>query len=284
MNDLFYNLFLKEDAPRGDITTRAIFGRKSSRGTSRRATGNLLAKEELVLSGFEVAQNFLKKKFPKLKIQIFVKEGTRVQNKKRIAKISGPIPDLLLAERIVLNILQRLSGITTLTSRFVKIAKPYRVQILDTRKTTPGLREWERMAVRHGGGQNHRNNLSESYMIKDNHIAACGSVLKAIQKVKAHRKKKKTKIIVEVKTLKELREAIREKPDVILLDNMSVTHIKRAVSLRNQLAKKVLLEISGGVTLKNLKKYVRLGIERISIGALTHSARAVDLSLELKKI
>lgn len=191
--------------------------------------------------------------------------------------------ELLVAERLILNLLQRASGIATLTQEFTKIAKPFGVQILDTRKTIPGLRALEKQAVLDGGGHNHRHTLSDQYLIKDNHIAAAGSVSLALQQVLTHKKthKLKAKVEVEVTNLAELKEALALKPDIILLDNMTPALIKKAVALRNQADKKILLEISGGVTLKNLKTFLPLGVERISVGALTHSAKAVDISLEI---
>jgi len=275
--------FITEDAPKGDITTEAIFGHKPQ--TSKAI---ILAKQELVISGLAAATNFLRHEFPKVKISCVKNDGQRVKTKTIIANLTGPVADLLKAERVILNLLQRLSGIATLTAACVKIAGPKGPKILDTRKTTPGLRLLEKAAVLHGGGHNHRQSLSDMYLIKDNHIAAAGSVHLALTRVLEHRRKNRLNALIEVEvtTLTELAEAIALSPDIILLDNMSPKLIERAVhfckSIESRTGKKgPLLEISGGVTLQNLPRYVKLGIDRISLGSLTHSAPAVDLSMRI---
>lgn len=269
---------IKEDCPGGDITTEAIFG------ASARATGILLAKQDLVVAGFSAVKEILNAGFSSLKFKVLVKDGARVARGTAIGTLSGTVRDLLVAERLCLNVLQRMSGIATLTEEFARLAEPYGVAVLDTRKTTPGLREWERRAVTDGGGTNHRLNLSDQYLIKDNHVAAAGSVSEAVKRVFAHKKRNrlKARVEVEVTNLKELREALALAPDIILLDNMTPALIRAAVKLRNAVNRKVLLEISGGVTLKNIRQFLSLGVERISIGALTHSAKAVDISLEVR--
>ena len=275
--------FLTEDAPSGDITTEAIFGDKSQAGKAI-----IIAKQELVISGLAAATDFLRHEFPKIKIQCVKKDGQRVKSKTVIAHLNGPIADLLRAERVILNLLQRLSGIATLTATCVKIAGAKGPKILDTRKTTPGLRLLEKAAVLDGGGHNHRQSLSDMYLIKDNHIAAAGSVSVAISRVLEHRRKNRLKALIEVEvtTLTELAEALSLSPDIILLDNMSPKLINQAVafcrSIKSRTGKKApLLEISGGVTIKTLPRYVKLGVDRISLGSLTHSAPAVDLSMAI---
>lgn len=273
-----YRDFLAEDAPDGDVTTLAVLG---VRGQFARA--RILAKQDLTVSGFFVVKDFLKTCFPKIKINIFHNDGKSVSGGTELARLDGPVSDLLLSERTLLNILQHLSGIATLTSHFVKIVKPHGVKILDTRKTLPGWRDWQKQAVRHGGGYNHRRDLSAAYLIKDNHITAAGSVTTALKNVQAHQKKSGQKKIVEVevKNILELKEALSLKPHIILLDNMTPAKIRESVKIRNTANKKIQLEISGGVTLKTLPQLAKLGVERISVGALTHSAPAADISMKI---
>lgn len=280
MTNILYNFFLKEDSPAGDITSEAIFPAKIG------AKAVIFAKEPLILSGLRLVQDFLRKKFPQIKCQAHFRDGQKIKTGQILATLVGPAQKIFQVERILLNILQHLSGIATLTNAFVKIARPHHVKILDTRKTLPGWRELEKQAVKDGDGINHRPGLSDAYLIKDNHIAVAGSVAKSLEKVFAHRKRcHQGKIVeIEVKNLKQLREALVLNPNIILLDNMNFAMLRQAVRLRKQINKKVLLEISGGVTLKTLKKYVRIGVERISVGALTHSARAVDIAMDVKRI
>lgn len=283
-----YTMFIKEDSPQGDITSQAIFGRNPCQSEA-----HIVAKEDLVVSGFVAVKGVLKN-FKKLKLKILKDDGQYVKKGTALAKIAGPVTDLLLVERTVLNFLQRMSGIATLTQRYVhrvhgacpEHGRRVHLSILDTRKTTPGLRALEKKAVRDGGGKNHRMNLSDQYLIKDNHIDAAGSVANAMIAALEHRRRSKQKrlIEIEVRTPEEFIEALMFMPDIILLDNMKPAMIRKLVNLRNRLCakgKKVLLEISGGVSLQNMKKYLRIGVERISIGALTHSARAVDISMKL---
>ncbi len=294
------NHCLQEDAPSGDITSRAIFG-----NTKKIVKAKIVAKQSLVVSGFSTVQGILKSKFKKVKLKISKKDGTTVRKGVVLAEIKGPVCDVLLVERLCLNFLQRLSGIATVTNAFVKKAKPYGIQILDTRKTTPGLRLEEKKAVKDGGGANHREGLSDQYLIKDNHIDAAGGVIEAIVKVRAHQKRcqRKALIEVEVRDENEFCEALLLMPDVIMLDNMTPKLIRKLVLMRDKMGgqKKVLrtgrhppsprlrrtgrdlplLEISGNVTIDTLNKFLKLGIDRISIGALTHSAPAVDISMTI---
>lgn len=271
-----YKTWIKEDAPRGDITTQAIFGRRK---TQVRAV--ILAKQDLVVSGFFCVRRLLAAEFPKLKMKVLKNDGVMVKKGEYLAVLKGLVQDLLLSERLILNILARLSGVATLTRRFVRLKGKSQTQIFDTRKTTPGWREWERRAIRDGGGLNHRMSLSDQYLIKDNHLAVIGSVAEAIKCVYRHRRLggSKAKVEVEVKSLRELQAALELRPDIVLLDNMNVAQLKRAVRLRRKIAPTVKLEISGGVTTGNFMKRLKLGVERISIGSLTHSAPAVDISL-----
>jgi len=281
MDKQLIQFFIREDAPEGDITTKAVFGKNN-----QKVRAKFLAKEDLVISGFDTVKAVLHQGFKSLSLKCFFKDGTAVKKGTVIAEISGLVAELLVAERLLLNLLQHLSGVATTTLGYVSEAKKYKVAILDTRKTTAGLRLEEKLAVLHGGGKNHRIGLSDQYLIKDNHIDAAGSITNAIQKVREHQKKSRVKklIEVEVRDLKEFQEALLLKPDIILLDNMRPQQIKKMVALRNkhsQGKKFPELEISGGVNLKNLKQYTKLGVERISVGALTHSVKAVDISLKI---
>lgn len=278
MNSKLSHFFIREDSPRGDITSQAIF-----KGHFKNVRANFLAKQDLVVSGFDCVREILKENFPELKLAILKTDGSKVRRMTVLAKLTGPVQDVLKAERLCLNLLQRLSGIATLTAQFVAMAGTKKVEILDTRKTTPGLRLEEKKAVRDGGGVNHRFNLSDQYLIKDNHIQAAGSLTLALQKITADckRRKGKEKIEVEVRNILEFKEALALKPDIILLDNFRPAQIKKLVTIRNRIGKRPQLEVSGGVTLKNFKRYLNLGVERISIGALTHSALAADISLKI---
>lgn len=303
MDPYLIKFFLNEDAPHGDITTRAVMG-----SGNPKARACFLAKEDLVLSGMTAVSQVLRQKFPRLKLKIKKHDGARLKKGIVFAFLQGPVQDILLAERLCLNLLQHLSGIATLTARYVAMARKYQVAILDTRKTTPGLRLWEKQAVRDGGGVNHRTSLSDQYLIKDNHITVAGSVTKALTAVLRHWEKNRVlkrrgeiypaRILVEIEiaTLSQLQEALPLGPDIVLLDNMTPWQIRECVKIRRELVGASLpalslskggrpfhpiFEISGGITLKNLKKYVCLGIERVSVGALTHSAPAVDISMKI---
>ncbi len=270
-------LALKEDAPHGDITSLAIF---KDGGAIKKAY--LVAKQDLVLSGLSVADLVFEKTHSKIKINWLQKEGAFLKKGTIFGRLQGPVGALLKAERVALNFLQHLSGIATLTNHYVKAIKPYPAKILDTRKTIPGLRVLEKEAVVHGGGTNHRMNLSVDYLIKDNHIAACGDIRQTIRAIKEHRKKNKVKnfmIEIEVKNLTEFKESLTENPDIILLDNMGLAQIRKAVVINK---KRTILEVSGGVNLKTVRKIASTGVARISIGRLTHSAPAVDISLEIE--
>jgi nicotinate-nucleotide pyrophosphorylase (carboxylating) len=273
--------FFKEDAPTGDITTAAIFGNQA-----QKVKAVIIAKQDITLSGSETVAQILRHCFPQVRYERVKKDSARIKNQQIIARLSGCVQDLLLLERVCLNVFQHLSGIATLTTRFVALAQG-KTQILDTRKTLPGLRQLEKQAVLDGGGQNHRQSLSDMYLIKDNHIAAAGSVTQALQNALVHRKKTRGRALIEVEvtSLAELNEALPLNPDIVLLDNMKPALIRRAVNLRNAFLRKTgsapALEVSGGVTLKTIAGLAKLGVERISIGALTHSAPAVDISMEI---
>jgi nicotinate-nucleotide pyrophosphorylase (carboxylating) len=269
--------FLKEDLGNGDITTEAIVR------DEQRATGRVVAKGPMLLAGLEPAVEVFRLLDPKLVAEIRKGDGSALVTGDEPAILRGKARALLTAERVALNLLQRLSGVATLTRQFVDAVEGTGAEILDTRKTTPGLRILEKYAVKVGGGRNHRLNLSEAILIKENHIRMAGGIRQAIsfaRKARAHRQI----LEVEVTTLDELQTALEESPDAILLDNMSPTMLRRAVDLARARQSKILLEASGGITLSNVRQYAEAGVDWISVGALTHSAPAADLSLEIEPV
>jgi nicotinate-nucleotide pyrophosphorylase (carboxylating) len=266
-------LAIAEDVGRGDITTDNMIP------VNLRSHACLIAKDDGVICGVELAHEVFKTINPKVIFRTLVSDGQPVRRGAIIAEISGSTRALLSGERVAINLLSFLSGIATQTRLFVEKIKPYKADILDTRKTTPLLRHLERFAVRTGGGVNHRFNLNDMVMIKDNHRVACKgqSMVKMIDDLK---KKTKTKIVVEVDTFNELKEILHSKVDIILLDNMTPKQVARAVKRRDQAKSHILLEASGGITLKNVKHYAAAGVDRISVGALTHARRVLDISME----
>ncbi len=265
---------LEEDLCQGDITCRCLI--------PVQATGKaqIIAKEEFILGGIDVAALVFHTLNPEVTFERCFEDGERISATKTIATLRGKLTDLLTGERVALNFLQHLSGIATLTRRFVDAVKDYKIKILDTRKTTPGLRTLEKYAVRVGGGSNHRFCLSDGLLIKDNHIRACGGITQAMQRAKSNIPPT-LRIEVEVKSLEEVEEAVEAGAEIIMLDNMSLDSIEAAVKL---IDKRASIEASGGVTLKNVGEIARAGVDFISIGALTHSARAVDISMELTEV
>ncbi len=272
------SLALQEDAPNGDITTQAIFGR-----VSQKATAVFWAKDNLVVSGWSAVQSLAKNHFKTLKLKIKKPDGSFVQKKTAIGTVTGQIAELLRFERVALNFLQHLSGVATLTRRFVAKTRGTKARIYDTRKTLPGFRALAKKAVLDGGGRNHRHNLSDQYLIKDNHVDACLGIYDALDRVKTHRAKTRSraKIEIEVRNLTELTDALYAAPHIILLDNMPPKLVKQAVALRDAFSAFTQLEVSGGLTIENVRAYAQLGVERLSVGALTHSAPAVDISLKI---
>ncbi len=263
---------LAEDAGCGDITSQLTVPEQS------RSLAALVAKEPFVLAGMPYVREVFAQVDPAVKIKIFKKEGKPVKSGDTLAELSGATRSLLLGERVALNILQRVSGIATLTARYVEKVKYFPAKITDTRKTSPGFRICEKYGVRMGGGLNHRFGLSDGVLIKDNHIAASGGIAKAIMRARmAHHL---LKIEVEVTTIEELREAIAAGADVIMLDNMGIDEMRRAVEVS---AHRALLEASGGVSLDTVEQIAATGVDIISVGALTHSARAVDISMKIRK-
>ncbi|MDP3480897.1 MAG: carboxylating nicotinate-nucleotide diphosphorylase [Desulfoprunum sp.] len=263
--------FLAEDIGRGDLTSESIFG-EDQIGSAR-----LVAREAFVVAGAgAVAAEVFKVQNPAIAVIDPVEDGRRVQPGDVVLTVCGPVVDLLKAERVALNLLQRLSGIATLTARFVDCVKGYPVRITDTRKTTPGLRVLEKYAVRAGGGTNHRFNLTDGVLIKDNHIAACGSITEAVAKVRA-RAPHTIRIEVETETIEQVRECLACRVDIIMLDNMTIADMKEAVAC---IGGRALVEASGGVNLDTVAEIARTGVDIISIGALTHSAPSCDIGMD----
>ncbi len=268
---------LAEDIGTVDITTRLLVPSQAS------SQAFIQAKQKGIICGLTVAQEVFHKLDPKLAFKPNVKEGTLVKPGQKVARLHGKTRAILTGERVALNFLSHLSGIATATSRFVHSIRPYRAKVYDTRKTTPGLRSLERLAVRAGGGHNHRFDLSEMVLVKDNHHAVCEMGKDIAQMTRFLRQRTAKPICIEVTDLRQMQAALAAGGDIILLDNMSVAQMQRAVQLSQQTnrRKRPLLEASGGVDLHNVRAIARTGVDRISIGALTHSVSAIDFSLEI---
>lgn len=262
--------FLSEDIAFGDLTAEAIFPPGQMGGAE------FVAKEPFVAAGMAtVAGAVFQAVNPKIEVVSAVADGDLVAAGERVLQLRGPVLDLLKAERVALNLVQRLCGIATLTGRFVEAVRPLPVRIVDTRKTTPGLRVLEKYAVRVGGGFNHRFSLAGGILIKDNHIAACGSIATAVERVRRFRPLS-LKIEVETENLAQVEECLTCGVDMIMLDNMAVETMRRAVAL---VAGRAELEASGGVNLETVRAIAESGVDIISIGALTHSVTACDISM-----
>ena len=267
--DRLIDMALDEDLGSGDITTQHLIP-AGAQGTAR-----IIAKELLVICGLPVSQRVFQRVAPHIRIDSDHADGDVVNPGQIVARLTGPLAGLLAGERVALNFLQRLSGIATHVRTYAQAVTGTAVRLVDTRKTTPGWRVLEKYAVRIGGGYNHRMGLYDGVLIKDNHIAACGGIQTAVERIRTHTSHL-VKIEVETTTLEEVQEALTAKADVIMLDNMDPATIKKAVAL---IAGRALVEVSGGVTLENLTTLAKTGVDIISVGALTHSARAVDLSM-----
>lgn len=263
--------FLAEDIGRGDRTTEAVVP-EDLHGTAR-----IEAREPAVVAGLEVARVCFAK-LGEVSWEPLVAEGDPVVAGDVVVRLRAPMRTILTGERTALNLLQRLSGIATMTRRYVDAIGTAPAQVVDTRKTTPGLRVLEKYAVRVGGGSNHRAGLDDGILIKDNHIAAAGSVSEAVTRARATAPHG-LKVEVEVQTLDELDDAIAAGAEAILLDNMSPQMVRDAVA---RAGGKALLEASGGITLDTVSEYAETGVDLVSVGALTHSVRAIDLSLEVE--
>lgn len=267
---------LAEDLAYGDRTTEALFP------SAFPAVGEVVAKGELVVAGLDLFQAVFESLDPAVRIDIQIAEGEKAKPGDSIATVSGDGRVLLKGERTALNFLQRLSGVATLTRRFVDQVAGSGARIVDTRKTTPGFRALEKEAVRRGGGWNHRFHLGDLILIKDNHIALAGGVAPAVKAARAA-VSHPFKIEVETTSLAEVKEALDAGAEMLLLDNMSIPQIKEAVALIRRLAPGVKIEVSGGVRLDTVAAIAGCGVDMISVGALTHSAPAADISLEIKK-
>ena len=260
---------LIEDIPNEDITTNSIIDTESI------STVELLCKEEGIIAGVEV----FKRVFDILgnvEVELYKGDGDKVYPKDKVGFLKGSTRNLLMGERVALNLLQRMSGIATLTNKYVQEINHTNAKLLDTRKTMPNLRILEKYSVKVGGGCNHRFNLSDGVMLKDNHISAAGGIKNAVELARKNSSFVR-KIEVETENLEMVKEALDEKVDIIMLDNMSLDVAKQAVEIIN---KKALTEFSGNVELNNIKEIAELGVDYISVGALTHSAKILDLSMK----
>ena len=266
-------LALSEDIGKRDLTSEAVVENKLS------GEAIIVAKQEGILAGLPVARTVFQMVNPSIVFNMLKQDGERIRKGEKVALIQGKVKSILSAERTALNFLQRLCGVATMTAKYVEKIKGTKARILDTRKTTPGLRILEKYAVKMGGGENHRMGLFDMILIKENHIRATGGI--SIATKKARSKYPRQKIEVEVRNLSELKEAIESKPDWIMLDNMKIEQMKEAVSMIRFTSQYIKTEASGGVNLRNVRKIALTGVDFISVGELTHSAPALDLSLIL---
>jgi nicotinate-nucleotide pyrophosphorylase (carboxylating) len=265
---------LSEDIGMGDITTSAIV---SDLVTGK---GVFLVKQDGIIAGLNLLETFFKISDPDLEFVKYIEDGSHINSGQIAAGISGKAASLLTLERIALNFLQRMSGIATLTGVFVDKIKHTKARLLDTRKTAPGLRAIDKLAVKIGGGTNHRIGLYDMFLIKDNHIAVAGSITKAVQACKEFRLRKNVQVKIEVETtnIEQVNEALSCTPDFIMLDNFQLNDMTKAVKLING---KCLIEASGRINENNIREIAETGVDFISVGALTHSAKALDISLEI---
>src|SRR5690606_12112818 len=276
MNELFIKekikQFLLEDIQHEDLTSDAIFP------STQTGTASLYAKNNGILAGVDLIKTVYNILDDEIDVQLFKTDGDELKKGERIATISGKIRSILSGERVILNLLQRMSGIATITNKAVKTLDNPNIKITDTRKTTPGLRLFEKYAVRCGGGYNHRFGLYDAVMIKDNHIAFCGSIAKAVAMV---RKKvgPTVKIEVETETISEVKEAVAQQVDIIMFDNRTPDEI---IEMKKYVPDHILTEASGGITLENLHLYRHTNVDFISLGFLTHSVQALDMSLTIE--
>lgn len=270
--DDLIEIALKEDIGPADITTDNLVG------TELEGVGVIIAKESLVVAGLEVAKSVFQRLDPQIVYKSEFKDGDTVKKGGTLFQVSGKLGALLKGERTALNFLQRLSGIATHVRSYVDQLKKNTVRLVDTRKTTPGLRCLEKYAVRVGGAFNHRMGLYDGVLIKDNHIAACGGITASVERIRS-KISHLVKVEVEVSTIDEVKEAIAAGADVIMLDNMSIEQIKESIAL---IGSHVIVEVSGGVTKNNFLRLADIGVDLISVGAFTHSARSMDISMQIK--
>ncbi len=274
--DSIIDLALKEDRVSEDVTSQALIP------PELQGKASMLAKAEGVLAGGEIARRIFLRVDPSLQVEVLIEDGSRIKPGDIMATVSGPVIGILKAERVALNFLQRLSGIASQTAQYVAKTRRFNVTILDTRKTTPNLRLLEKYAVRMGGGQNHRLHLGDGILIKDNHLAALRALAMNLKDIVTRAKQNAPRglqVEVEVSNVHEALEAIEAGADIILLDNMSPDEMRRVVDL---IPSGVKTEASGGITLGNVRAAAETGVDFISVGALTHSVKALDISLGLE--
>ncbi|MBW1807893.1 MAG: carboxylating nicotinate-nucleotide diphosphorylase [Deltaproteobacteria bacterium] len=266
------DLALTEDLGSGDLTTNALFTARAN------GAAGLIARESLVVSGLDVGAAVFTRLDQACSFKILTQDGSRAKQGTVLARVHGPVRALLTGERLALNFIRHLSGIASLTREYVKALKGTGCTLLDTRKTTPGLRRLEKAAVRAGGGSNHRLGLFDGAMIKDNHISAAGSIRAAVNTVRKSIPPT-LKIEVECSNLKQVRDSLAAGADIIMLDNMPPEKMAKAVTIVNGQAA---TEASGNITLNNIRAVAKSGVDFISVGAITHGARSVDISMELE--
>ncbi len=277
---------LSEDKVKQDKTTNLIVP------PAKKGKAVIIAKDRGIFCGRELIQLIFKEIDPEIKINLLVEDGDKIKKDQKIAHISGKLQAILAGERVCLNFISLLSGVSTSTNSFVVKAGKKKVKIKDTRKTTPGLRGLEKYAVLVGGGKNHRQNLFGGIIIKDNHLKAAGIINKKSQvnhqKLailwQSLRRKTKMPIEVEVENFREFKEIISYNPEIIMLDNFSIADLKKAAAYRDQYFPKIELEASGGVTIKNIETVSATGVDSVSVGVITHSSQALDFSLEIDEI
>ncbi|MDP3142551.1 MAG: carboxylating nicotinate-nucleotide diphosphorylase [Candidatus Omnitrophota bacterium] len=269
---------IKEDMGKGDVTTFLIIPQ------DKIIQAEIIFKQPGVICGLSLVKELFRFLDKDIKFKSKYKDGEKVKSGAKVAYIEGKARVILIAERVALNFISHLSGIATMTREFVEQACSSRVKIIDTRKTIPNLRQLQKYAVKCGGGYNHRFNLNEMVMIKDNHKVAMAGQKSLVDLIRQAKRKTKKIIEVEVENLKEYRQALLGNPNIIMLDNMKLSDIKKAVKIKskNRRFSKIKLEVSGNVGLENIRKIAKAGVDMISVGSLTHSVRAIDVSLEIK--
>ena len=268
--DRIVNNALREDMPEGDITSENVVSQDSI------SKAVITGKEEGILAGIEVAEKVFKKIDSEIRIKKYFRDGQGIKKGEKLAVLQGSSISLLKGERTALNFLQRMSGIATLTRKFANALKGSSTKLLDTRKTTPGLRILEKYAVKTGGGENHRFSLSDMVMLKDNHLRLVGDIRTAVERARANIRPG-IKIEVETSNLKEVKESIGSGADMVMLDNMSLNKMREVVKWVNG---RVPLEVSGKVDLDNIKDIALLGVDYVSVGSLTHSFKSLDISMD----
>jgi nicotinate-nucleotide pyrophosphorylase (carboxylating) len=270
------DLALEEDVGRGDVTTASVIDE------AQEAEADIVAGERLVVCGLGVVEAVFTRFDWRTRVRTKVADGDPVPPGTLVASVRGPAAALLAGERTALNFLQRLSGVATLTQAFVAAAEGAKIRITDTRKTTPGARALEKYAVRVGGGANHRSDLASGILIKDNHVALVGSVKEALRRARANAPHS-LRLAVEVDTMAQLEEALEAGAEVVLLDNFTTRDLADAVKRVRDRAPRTMIEASGGVTIDRIRDIGKTGVDVVSVGTLTHSARAVDFSFEIRR-